>query len=63
MYEGFTKVNEFPRFWGTQLRMYTNTHVAIATRPCFRPSVKREKTRPGNEASTAYAIIVLLRNQ
>ncbi len=42
-------MHEFPRFWGTQLRMCTNTH-AIDTRPCFRPSIKIEKTRPGNEA-------------
>ncbi len=53
-YGGFTKVNKFPRFWGTQLRMCTNTH-AIDSRPCFRPSIKKGKTRPGNEASAVYA--------
>ncbi len=35
----FTKVNELPRLWVTQLRMRTITHV-IDTRPFFRPSLQ-----------------------
>ncbi len=52
----FTKVNEFLRFWGTQLLMCTIYHPctithAMDTRPFFRPSVTIEKKRPGTEAS------------
>ncbi len=53
--KGFTKVNEFPRFWGIRGACALSPMQWI-TRPCFRPSVKIEKTRPGIEARSGRTV-------
>ncbi len=48
----FYVCGKITKILGNSKHMCTITHAhAIGTRPCFRPSVKIEKTRAGNEAS------------